>query len=137
MSCHRESLMATVNGEIFAGLNFRVFAVFRSTAKVFRGYTCHPLYILNNEYLWPRQRENISAKTSMVLKPRILSPANLSPSTVYYSKLYSVLKSSTCHINTNILYRECKYVRLPHPFVHEALNFHRQCIILQQAFNIT
>ena len=32
--------------------------------------------------LWPKQRENILAKTSMALKPRIFSPANLSPSTV-------------------------------------------------------
>ena len=35
--------------------------------------------------LWPRQRENISAKTSMVLKPRKFIPANLSPSTVVFS----------------------------------------------------
>ena len=35
-----------------------------------------------SNYLWPRQRENISAKTLMALKPRIFSPANLSPSTV-------------------------------------------------------
>ena len=33
--------------------------------------------------LWPRQRENISAKTLMVLKPRIFSPANFSLSTVF------------------------------------------------------
>ena len=33
--------------------------------------------------LWPKQRENNSAKTSMALKLRIFSPANLSPSTVY------------------------------------------------------
>ena len=32
--------------------------------------------------LWPRQRNNISAKTSMALKPQIFSPVNLSPSVV-------------------------------------------------------
>ena len=32
--------------------------------------------------LWPRQHENIFAKTSMALKPQIFSPANLFPSTV-------------------------------------------------------
>ena len=51
--------------------------------KFFREYKSHSLIILNNEYLWPRQRENISVKTLMALKPQIFSPANLSPSTVY------------------------------------------------------
>ena len=32
--------------------------------------------------LWPKQRENNSAKSSVALKPRIFSPANLSPSMV-------------------------------------------------------
>ena len=50
------------------------------------------LFILNNEYLWPRQCENISVKTSMALKLRIFSPANLSLSTVCLiaATIYSV-----------------------------------------------
>ena len=36
--------------------------------KFFREYKCLSLIILNNEYLWPRQCENISVKTSMALK---------------------------------------------------------------------
>ena len=37
--------------------------------KFFRKYKYLSLFRLNNEYLWPRQRENISAKTLMALKP--------------------------------------------------------------------
>ena len=55
--------------------------------KFFCEYKCLSLFILNNEYLWPRQRKNISAKTLMLLKPRIFSPANLSPFTVYAGQL--------------------------------------------------
>ena len=47
------------------------------------------LIIVNNEYLWPRQRKNISAKTSISMKPWIFNPVNLSPSTVYSYKLPS------------------------------------------------
>ena len=54
----------------------------RVPRKFFREYKYLSLIILNNEYLWPRQHENISVKTSMALKPRIFSPANLSSSTV-------------------------------------------------------
>ena len=51
--------------------------------KFFCEYKCLSLIVLNNEHLWPRQHESISVKTSMALKPRIFSPANLSLSTVY------------------------------------------------------
>ena len=75
----------TVDGERFAGLNFHVFYGFpgyrKSVSVNIR--KCLSLIILNNEYLWPRQRENISVKTSMAFKLRIFSPANLSPSTVH------------------------------------------------------
>ena len=37
--------------------------------------------------LWPRQRENISAKTLMALKPRIFSLVNLSLSTVLHIQI--------------------------------------------------
>ena len=47
--------------------------------KFFRGYKRLSLIILNNEYLWPRQRKSISVKTSMAFKPRIFSPVNLFP----------------------------------------------------------
>ena len=59
----------TVNRKRFAGLNFRVFRGFRSTVKVFCEYKHLSLIVPNNEHLWPRQRESISVKTSMVLKP--------------------------------------------------------------------
>ena len=36
--------------------------------KIFREYKCLSLIILNNEYLWPSQRKNISAKTLIALK---------------------------------------------------------------------
>ena len=51
--------------------------------KFFCEYKRLSLSILNNEHLWLRQHESISAKTSMVLKPQIFSPVNLSPSTVW------------------------------------------------------
>ena len=53
--------------------------------KFFREYKCiqfFSLIVLNNEHLWPRQRESISVKTSMALKLQIFSPVNLSPSTI-------------------------------------------------------
>ena len=45
--------------------------------KFSREYKHLSLIALHNEHLWPRQRESISVKTLMVLKPRIYSPANL------------------------------------------------------------
>ena len=57
----------------------------RVPRKFFREYKCFSLIILNNEYLWPRQHKNISAKTSMVLTPRIFSPVNLSLSIRMYA----------------------------------------------------
>ena len=56
--------------------------VFRSAVKDFHEYKCLSLIVLNYEHLRPRQRESIFMKTLMALKPRIFSPANLSPSTV-------------------------------------------------------
>ena len=72
--------------------------VFRSTVKVFCEYKRLSLIVLNNEHLCPRQCESISVKASMMLKPRIFSPENLSPSTVYNSvhvqcTLYSIFTS--------------------------------------------
>ena len=52
----------TVNWERFAGLNFRVFQFSGVPRKFFREYKCFSLIILSNEYLWPRQHKNISAK---------------------------------------------------------------------------
>ena len=81
--------------------------------KFFHEYTCLLLIIVNNEYLWPRQRENISAKTLMTLKSRVYSPVNLSPSTVissidpkllpYYTSLFLL---QNCHFETFIHYRK-------------------------------
>ena len=49
--------------------------------KFFYGYIKYLcLIILNNKHFWPRQRESISTKTSMGLKPQTFSPANLSTS---------------------------------------------------------
>ena len=56
-----------------------------ASLKFFCEYMCCSLIVLNNEYLWPRQRESISVKTLIALKPQIFSPANLSPSTVNYT----------------------------------------------------
>ena len=60
------------------------FTVFKSTAnsKFSREYKCLTLIIVNNKHFWPRQRESISAKTSVRLKTWTFSPANLSPSMV-------------------------------------------------------
>ena len=60
--------------------------------KFFHEYKRLSLIVLNNEYLWPRQRESISVKTLMALKPQIFSLANLSPSTVLYYQ-YVLVKS--------------------------------------------
>ena len=45
-------------------------------------YKCLSLIILNKKHFWPRQHKCISMNTSMELKPRTYSPANLSLSTV-------------------------------------------------------
>ena len=73
----------TINGERFTGLNFCIFHSFHYR-KSFSVNISLFSFVLNNEHLWPRQCESISMKTSMALKPRIFSPANLSPSTVYH-----------------------------------------------------
>ena len=56
--------------------------------------------------LWPRQRENISVKTLMVLKPRIFSPANLSR--LWYAKTNILIQSFGTiyqhHTNNIIMY---------------------------------
>ena len=67
----------------------------RVRRKFFREYKC--LFIFKwvlMHCLWPTQCENISAKTSMALKPRMFSPANLSPSTV---------QCNACKIQHNLL----------------------------------
>ena len=50
----------TVSGERFAGLNFCVFHSFQEYHESFSmNINALSLIRLNNEYLWPRQRENI------------------------------------------------------------------------------
>ena len=51
--------------------------------KYFHEYKRLSLIVLNNEYLWIRQRKSISVKTSMALKPWKFSPVNLFPSMVF------------------------------------------------------
>ena len=63
----------------------------RVTWKFFREYKCLSLIILNDKHFWPRQRESISAKTSVGLKPWIFSPANLSTSTVICSEILFII----------------------------------------------
>ena len=53
-----------------------------------------------NKHFRPRHCENISAKTLMALKPRIFSPANLSPSTVF---MLATIASSCDIITVNML----------------------------------
>ena len=50
--------------------------------KFFHEYKHLSLIILNNEYLWQRQRESISMKSLIGVKQQTFSPANLSLSTV-------------------------------------------------------
>ena len=71
----------TMNMERFTGLNFRIFTVFKSTVKVYLWIYMHLFY---NKHFWPKQHKNISVKTSMGLKLRIFSPANISMYTVVY-----------------------------------------------------
>ena len=58
--------------------------------------------VLNNEHLQPRQRKSISVKTSMALKPRIFSPANLSSSTVIEILIIHAYKFVQVHICTQL-----------------------------------
>ena len=66
--------------------------------------------------LWPRQCENISAKASMALKPRIFSPANLSPSTVVYThtSIHTYTHTHT-YMHTHIHTYKHRYV---HTYIH-------------------
>ena len=91
LQCDRCKInIGTVNGERFTGLNICIFTVFKSILQKFsREFKCLSLIILNNKHFWPRQYENISAKTSMGLKKQTFSPVNLSPSMVkYLCRLY-------------------------------------------------
>ena len=76
--------------------------------KISREYKCLFLIILNNKHFWPRQRERICAKTSMGLKTQTFSPANLSPSTVfYYNKYLCAYKI----IQFTYIYKSCWLVK--------------------------
>ena len=54
----------------------------RVPRKFYHEYKCLSIIVLNNKHFSPGQRENISAKTSIGLKTRMFSPANLSPSMI-------------------------------------------------------
>ena len=76
----------------------------RVLRKLFLEYKCLSLFILHNEYLWPRQYKNIFAKTLMVLKPQIFRPVNLSLSMVWNSSEITKLKilNLKCFSSVNI-----------------------------------
>ena len=71
--------------ERLAGLNFRDFRGYKEYRKSFPvNIMVHKylLYYTNNMHFWPRQHGSISTKTSVGLKLRTFSPANLFMSTV-------------------------------------------------------
>ena len=58
--------------------------------------------LLSNKYFWTRQRESISAKTSVKLKPQTFSPGNLSTSMVHYSNHFWALYKTSTHVATDV-----------------------------------
>ena len=64
------SLLKGINASIPTGLNIRVFHFSRFSRvlqEFSHEYKCLSLIVLNNKDFWPKQRESISAKTSMGL----------------------------------------------------------------------
>ena len=74
---------------------------FSRSSNFSREYKRLSLLILNNKHFWPRQCENISAKTSMGLKMQTFSPANLSPSMVVS---YQSFQTYSCFLKSSNFY---------------------------------
>ena len=105
----------TVNMEKFAGLNFCAFHSFQEHCKSFfmNASTSLQLYYIV-KYFWPRHHKSISVKTSMGLKLRMLSPANLSTST---EKTNFAIKSVSLF----------KYFKLTSLFCNDCHSLHFTC----------